>query len=229
MRQSIHRLQNKHEAWLQGELLFLEHEDTITVTRQHGTRHLLVDRSSLAANNIELHETDRGGNITFHGRGQLVGYPVLKLPLIPNATRYFEVDLLGYVRKLENALLKSVERLGIRDAKTIPDKTGIWVYRDDQYKKLIAIGVGVSKGVTRHGFALNIHNDVDRFLRCMVPCGLQGMGVTTLSRELTADKKSLPSMNRICTIIADQLAQAFRCNLSYTEPFDPNLSSLVQS
>ena len=158
---------------IQGnQLLLLEHQDTITYTRQHGTKHLLLNPDEIAKRGIELIQTDRGGDITFHGTGQLVGYPVIKLSP--------KVGVVDYLRALEAALIKACHELGIKKAGILEGKTGIWV----ENHKLIAIGVGLSRQITRHGFALNISTNLERFLDCITPCGLTGFGVTSLEREL---------------------------------------------
>ncbi len=151
-----------------NQLLLLEHRDTITYTRQHGTQALLMPAEEITRRGIELVETDRGGDVTFHGTGQLVGYPVLKLPT--------NMGVVDYVRVLEDTLIEACAELGVQNAGRVEGKTGVWV----GHEKLIAIGVGVSRGVTRHGFALNISTDLERFTECITPCGLRGFGVTSL-------------------------------------------------
>ncbi len=153
-----------------NQLLLLEHRDTITYTRQHGMQALLMPAAEIACRGIELIETDRGGDVTFHGTGQLVGYPILKLP--------GHMGVVDYVRVLENALIAACVELGVSNAGRMEGKTGVWVGNE----KLVAIGVGVSRGVTRHGFALNISTDLERFIECITPCGLRGFGVTSLER-----------------------------------------------
>jgi lipoyl(octanoyl) transferase len=155
-----------------NQILFLEHADTITITRQHGTKSLLLPADEIQKRGIALVETDRGGDATFHGTGQLVGYPILKLPV--------SMGVCDYVRRLEVALIEACKEMGVKNAHRICDKTGVWVGD----KKLIAIGVGVSRQVTRHGFALNLTTHLERFTECLTPCGLTGFGVTSLEREL---------------------------------------------
>lgn len=167
MREAIAQIET-----LGNQILFLEHADTITVTRQHGTRSLLMPKSELEKRHIRLEETDRGGDATYHGNGQLVGYPILRLPA--------SMGVCDYVRRLELALIKACETFGVRNLNRKSGKTGIWV----EDRKLIAIGVGVSRHVTKHGFALNLNTNLERFLECLTPCGLVGYGVTSLEREL---------------------------------------------
>jgi lipoyl(octanoyl) transferase len=189
------------------KLLLLEHEDTITITRQHGRKHLLVEEDELKRQGIFLFETDRGGDVTFHGKGQLVGYPILRLPSLKTPLAgAFDVDLMAYVRTLENCLLEFVQELGVSDAYLIHGQTGIWVpSKHERAAKLVAIGVGVSKGVTRHGFALNVSTDIERFTKCIVPCGLHGYGASSLERELRLRNLALPSFSTLCAILANKL------------------------
>lgn len=180
------------------ELLLLEHTNTITTTRQHGEKSLLVSKSAIESRGIEVIETDRGGDVTFHGEGQLVGYLVMRLD---------PVDLVGYLRSLEGALLSAMRALGIENAITMEGKTGIWISSaTGQLRKLIAIGIGVSRGVTRHGFALNVTTDLEKFTDCIVPCGLEGFGVTSLEREL----ERVPGAEKIRKNVADKITEAFQ-------------------
>ncbi|MES2505017.1 MAG: lipoyl(octanoyl) transferase LipB [Myxococcota bacterium] len=169
MREAIEQIDTRG-----NQLLYLEHADTITHTRQHGLRSLLLTPEAIAQRGITLAEADRGGDVTFHGTGQLVGYPIIKLPL--------HIGVVDYVRGLERALIRACQELGVTDATCLPGKTGVWVGN----KKLIAVGVGVSRQVTRHGFALNINPKLERFTECITPCGLAGFEVTSLEREISA-------------------------------------------
>ncbi len=167
MREAIDQIQSQG-----NQILFLEHSDTITVTRQHGTKHIFMSEAELQKRGISLVETDRGGDATFHGTGQLVGYPIVQLPV--------SMGVCDYVRRLELALIAACQEFGVSNATRLEGKTGVWVGN----KKLIAIGVGVSRQVTRHGFAFNLTTNLERFTECMTPCGLVGFGVTSLEREL---------------------------------------------
>lgn len=182
-----------------GQLLLLEHEDTVTITRQGGQAHLRVSPEELQNAGISLVETDRGGDVTFHGPGQLVGYPVLALNQEGTTGR---ANLTGYLRALESGLLAACVALGIRGAHLKEGMTGIWICsdsgmppeearHDDLAEKLIAIGVGVRQGITRHGFALNVTTNLERFTDRIVPCGLQGRGVTSL-KKLAAEGRFTP-------------------------------------
>jgi lipoyl(octanoyl) transferase len=151
-------------------VLFVEHPPVITFGRNAREENLLSSSAALAAEGIELAETDRGGDVTYHGPGQLVGYPILDLSRIRR-------DVVWYVRTLEEAILRTVRELGL-EAGRRDGMTGVWV-RD---AKVAAIGIHISRWITSHGFALNVDTDLARF-RHIVPCGIAAYPVTSL-REL---------------------------------------------
>ncbi len=145
-------------------LLLLEHDPVYTIGRRGTTDNLLVDLAELRAIGASLFRVDRGGDITYHGPGQLVGYPIVRLGDRP--------DLVRYVRGLEDALIDVLAGYGIA-ARAERGKTGVWVDLPDRRPaKIAAIGVRVSRGVSTHGFALNVATDLAAFAR-MVPCGFQ--------------------------------------------------------
>src|SRR5205823_6957702 len=143
-------------------LLLLEHDPVYTIGRRGTTDHLLVGPDELRVAGASVYRVDRGGDITYHGPGQLVGYPVVRLGE--------RADLVRYVRGLEDALIAVLDSYGVT-ARAEKGKTGVWVdLRDGRPAKIAAIGVRVSRGVTTHGFALNVTTDVAAFAR-MIPCG----------------------------------------------------------
>jgi lipoyl(octanoyl) transferase len=154
-------------------LLLLEHPHVITlgVRGDGGRSHLLAAAETLASRGVELHETGRGGDITYHGPGQLVGYPIFDLK--PD-----RCDVHRYVRDLEDVLIRTASDYGIH-AGRIDKLTGVWVGDE----KLAAIGVRIARWITSHGFALNVTTDLDYF-KLIVPCGIADRGVTSVSRVL---------------------------------------------
>jgi lipoyl(octanoyl) transferase len=164
------------------QLLFLEHPPVITVgvKSRSGRSHILDTPAGLAAQGIELFETGRGGDVTFHGPGQLIGYPILDL-------RPDRCDVHRYVRDLEEALIRAVAAFGIA-AERVTGLTGVWAGQD----KLAAIGVRIARWVTSHGFALNVGVDLAHF-RLIVPCGITGRGVTSLE-TLTGRPVAMPEV-----------------------------------
>jgi lipoyl(octanoyl) transferase len=154
-------------------LLLLEHPHVLTlgVRGDGGRRHILATDEALAARGIDVFETGRGGDITYHGPGQLVGYPIVDLK--PDRQ-----DVHRYVRDLEEVLIRTAADYGIEAAR-VPGLTGVWVGRE----KLAAIGVRIARWVTSHGFALNVSTDLEQF-NLIVPCGIADRGVTSLERLL---------------------------------------------
>ena len=149
-------------------LLLLEHESVFTA----GKRTELHERPTDGTPVIDV---DRGGKITWHGPGQLVGYPIIRLPE--------PVDVVRYVRALEGMLILVLEDLGVTGADRVEGRSGVWVRRPLGVDKVAAIGVRVEKGVTMHGFAVNCDNSLAGF-RGIVPCGISDAGVTTVSEVL---------------------------------------------
>lgn len=170
-------------------LLLLEHEPVYTA----GVR---TQPEDLPTDGTPVIEVDRGGRITWHGPGQLVGYPIVKLP-DPN-------DVVGHVRRLERALIAALADVGVR-GRQVEGRSGVWIDRDGSFPaKLAAIGVRVAGGVTMHGFAINCDNDLDGF-GAIVPCGIRDAGVTTIS-ELRGE--NVPPKD-IVDAVEQQFAVAF--------------------
>jgi lipoyl(octanoyl) transferase len=175
------RQQQAHDAVLRGsmeETLFLvEHPHVITLGRQTelSLRNLRYTREELRMNGIDVVETDRGGNVTYHGPGQLVAYPILKL-----ADHRFTVG--GYVRSLQDAVIDCLGRCMLK-ATLDPDAVGVWVEDRGQLAKICSIGVRVRRGVTLHGVALNVETDL-KYFDLIVPCGLEGRPVTSVRKTL---------------------------------------------
>jgi lipoate-protein ligase B len=153
-------------------LVLVEHDPpVITLGRGADAAHVVAPRERLAREGVEVHETQRGGDVTYHGPGQIVGYPILRLDLHGH-------DVHRYLRDLEETLIRLLARFGIQGERA-RGMTGVWVGRE----KVAAIGVAISRWVTWHGFAMNVDPDLAHF-GLIVPCGLQGMGVTSLARLL---------------------------------------------
>lgn len=170
-------------------LVFLEHRPTLTVTKKGGTGAFLSAPDVIAQDGIDVAEADRGGDVTFHGPGQLTGYPLLRLGPVS-----LGCDVVGYVRALESALVDVVRACGVDTARAVAGTdedgrvlTGVWAGQPT-LAKVCAIGVGLGGGVTRHGFALNVTTDLARYTRHIVPCGIAPSstlsGVTSLARLL---------------------------------------------
>ena len=151
-------------------LLLVEHEPVVTLGRGSRPESLPLSAAVLHSKNVELHEVERGGDVTFHGPGQLVGYPILDL-------RNHRQDLHWYLRTLEKALITALDTLGI-DAGTNPGLTGVWT----RGRKIASIGIHVKQWVTYHGFALNVNTDLSYF-DLIVPCGIRDVVMTSVALE----------------------------------------------
>ncbi len=152
-------------------LLLLQHSPVITIGRSGSRDNILASRSALAAAGIEIHESERGGDVTYHGPGQLTGYPILNL-------RHFKKDVHWYLRQLEETIIKVLAEYDIVGAR-MKGYTGVWVGNE----KVAAIGVAIRRWITYHGFALNVHPDMSHF-QTIRPCGITDKGVTSIERLL---------------------------------------------
>jgi lipoyl(octanoyl) transferase len=152
-------------------LLLVEHPAVVTLGRGTRESSLPLSRELLEGRGLEVFEVERGGDVTLHAPGQLVGYPILDL-------NGFRSDLHWYLRQLEETLIRALETLGLR-AERNPGKTGVW----SSGRKIASIGIHVKQWVTLHGFALNVTTDLSLF-DCIVPCGIHGVTMTSVAREL---------------------------------------------
>ena len=157
-------------------LLWVEHPPVFTLGKSGKIEHLLVDQAALEQKGIQFFKTNRGGDITFHGPGQLVAYPIFDLD-------NFFTDIHKYLRVLEEAIIKTLEEFGLSATRS-PGETGVWLDEGTPFaRKICAMGVRASRWVTMHGLALNLNTDLSYFDH-IVPCGIQGKGVTSLAKEL---------------------------------------------
>ena len=174
-----------------GILLLLEHLPVITAGRGGGKENLVASLAALHSAGVEFIESDRGGNVTCHNPGQLVGYPVLDLSL-------WQRDVHWYVDLLEEVLIQTLEEYGLvagRKAKY----TGVWVGN----RKIAAIGVSVRHWITGHGFALNVQNDLELF-KAIVPCGIEEFGVTSLQKQGVA-----VDVKEVAAVLSNQFTEVF--------------------
>jgi lipoyl(octanoyl) transferase len=156
-------------------LLLVEHPHVITLGRNGETKNLLASNNVLKQMNVEFAETDRGGDITYHGPGQIVGYPILDL------TQH-KRDVRWYVEQLEEVMIRTAADYGL-NARRVLCRHGIWIDGPADEEKLAALGVHLSRWVTSHGFAFNVSTDLG-FFDLIVPCGIQGKRATSLERAL---------------------------------------------
>src|SRR6266508_1983536 len=189
-----------HTRSTEDHLLLLEHPHVYTLGSQANLEHVLVDPATVGA---ELVRADRGGDVTYHGPGQLVGYPIVTLPEWRDGLR----DVVAHVRLLEDVLIAALAGFGIT-AHREPHFTGVWVGDE----KIAAIGVKVARGRTRHGFALNVDPDLAMFDH-IIPCGIRDRGVTSMA----ASVGHAPEMRAVVDAVVAQFSARFRGG---TEPVE---------
>lgn len=181
-------------------LLLVEHPPVVTLGRSSKDAHLLASPALLASRGVELHEVERGGDVTFHGPGQLVGYPIVDL-------KRHRQDLHWYLRQVEEALIRALGTLGV-EAGREEKKTGVWTAG----RKIASIGVHARDWVTWHGFALNVSTDLSYF-DLIVPCGIDGVHMTSVERELGR----AVSMEEVEGAVARAFGEVFGLGLAVTD------------
>ncbi len=178
-------------------LLLCQHSHVITLGRSGKRENLLASEQVLRQKGVEFHATDRGGDITYHGPGQIVGYPILDLGAIRR-------DVVWYVRTLEEVLIRATAEFGI-GSERVAGKTGIWVRAGNSEEKLAAIGVHISRWVTSHGFAYNVSTDL-RYFDLIVPCGIAGGKATSLEKLLGRSVQEKEVASRIARHLGELFA-----------------------
>lgn len=176
-------------------LILCEHPHTYTVGKNgvdNVSKHLLMNKDELQRNNISVYEIDRGGDITYHGPGQIVGYPIL------NLNNYYR-DMHRYLRDIEEAIIRAIGVFGIT-GKRVDSITGVWVDTPRGPEKICAIGVKVTRWITMHGFALNVNPNLD-FFNNIIPCGINDKGVTSMTK-IVGPSVELPA-------VEDRIIQSF--------------------
>ena len=204
----------RKQGRVEDVLLLLEHPPVITLGRNAQRKNLLHPEPELDRRGVEVFECDRGGDVTFHGPGQLVGYPVFDL-------RAFTPKLgaVAFVRKLEEVLIRTCEEFGI-STQRIPGLTGVWA--GDVPAKIAAIGVHISRAVTSHGFALNVSTDLDYF-GLIVPCGIADKPVTSMAKVLGR----VPDLRQVAAVAARQFGEVFGAETTNTDSLEALLAEKV--
>jgi len=204
------RLENR----IGNTLLLLEHPPVLTLGRNSNRSNILATDEFLAHRGVEVHEINRGGDVTYHGPGQLVGYPVLDLRGFTLGGR--RIGAVDYVRLLEEVLIRSLGDFAV-PAQRISGRTGVWTIAGGsvQEKKVAAIGVHISRGITSHGFALNVTTELRDF-ELIVPCGISDRAVTSLELEATADAM-VPTMENAINAVARQFGRVFEHQVLWLE------------
>jgi len=203
-------------------LLLLEHPPVITLGRNAKRANVLVSEDQLSQSGVELFECDRGGDVTYHGPGQLVGYPIFDL-------RGFtpRIGAVDFVRKLEEVLIRTCADFGIATHR-VHGMTGVWTLRNEA--KIAALGVHISRGVTSHGFALNVSTDLDHF-KFIVPCGIGDMPVTSMDRALGEAYPGIAvtplTLEEVSQSVARNFGRVFDRQIVWVETLDALLGRAV--
>jgi lipoyl(octanoyl) transferase len=176
----------------QDVLLVLEHSPVVTLGRSSKEKNLVASKDFLASRGVELYEVERGGDVTFHGPGQLVGYPIIDL-------KRHKQDLHWYLRQLEQAIISTLEKFGV-EAERSTGFTGVWT----KGRKIASIGVHARDWVTWHGIALNVSTDLS-FFELIVPCGIAGVVMTSIEKETGAAE----TVEKVAGVFAREMAALF--------------------
>lgn len=177
LQQAIEAKRNGENGVTKHHLLFVEHPPVYTLGKSGKTEHVLISEAERLEKGISFYNTNRGGDITFHGPEQLVGYPILDL-------EKFYTDIGRYLRALEEVIIRTLADYGIAAGRSAGE-TGVWLDadREGSERKICAMGVRCSRWVTMHGFALNVNTELDYFNH-IIPCGIQNKSVTSMQQEL---------------------------------------------
>lgn len=201
-------------------LVLLEHPPVLTLGRNAHRTNILASDEMLAAKGVEIHEINRGGDVTYHGPGQLVGYPIVDLRGDLPGKKGPHLGPVDFVRLLEDVLIRTARAFGV-PAQRIAGRTGVWTLAGGsiQEKKLAAIGVHVSGGVTSHGFALNVTTDLRDF-QWIVPCGITDRVPTSLELEVNLPPELEPTMQNARNTAARMFGGVFQRQMIHADSLD---------
>jgi len=195
-------LEPKQQVETKNHLLFVEHPHVYTLGKSGDASHLLINDHQLEEKQATYYKINRGGDITYHGPGQLVGYPILDLD-------HFFTDIHKYLRLLEETIILTLDEYGIKAGRS-KGETGVWLDEDNIFKarKICAMGVRCSRWVTMHGWGFNVNSNLDYFSN-IIPCGIQDKAVTSLNKELGHDV----DMNDIKEKLKKHFSALFECEI----------------
>lgn len=221
-----------HDRRVGNILLLLEHTPVLTLGRSANRTNILASAEALAREGVEVFDTDRGGDVTYHGPGQLVGYPIFNLRgfLGPDGQPK-TLGAVDYVRRLEEALIRTCADFGLATGR-VAKLTGVWTNANpdpavnsggnSSQAKVAAIGVHISRGITSHGFALNVNTNLDHF-KLIVPCGIATKPVTSLSKELG----HAIALDRVAESVARNFGRVFSSQVLWVETLEALLGPTV--
>lgn len=197
---------NNTNIQTQSFLIFCEHPHVYTLGKSGDLKNLLLDEKGLEEKQAKFYKINRGGDITYHGPGQIVGYPILDLD-------YFFTDIHKYLRLLEEAIINTLKKYGI-SAGRVEGLTGVWIDGDqpEKARKICAMGVRCSRWVTMHGFAFNVNSDLNYFNN-IIPCGIDDKAVTSMQAELGR----AVNIDEVKSILKNEIAILFNMNLKNTQ------------
>jgi len=194
------KIENKHKQQKQqtnNYFLFTEHPHVYTLGKSGKESHLLIDAQERQKRQVQFIKTNRGGDITYHGPGQIVGYPIIDLD-------NFDLDILAYMRTLEEVIIRVLALYGIKGERS-EGETGVWLDTGKaNVRKICAMGVKTSRWISMHGFALNVDTDLSYFNH-IIPCGIKNKGVTSIQKELGY----VPDKNQLKQQILNEFARLF--------------------
>lgn len=206
-------------------LLLLEHTPVITLGRNAKQSNIVASPEMLAKRGVEVFECDRGGDVTYHGPGQLVGYPILDLRAqIGDDGQRKTVGAVEYVRRVEEVLIRTCIEYGIASER-VKGMTGVWTepgFNEHESAKIAAIGVHISRAVTSHGFALNVNTDLDHF-KLIVPCGISTKPVTSIYKELGREL----AIDDVAQVVARNIGRVFNSQVLWLQTLDDLLGNSV--
>ncbi len=210
-------------------LILVEHPPVLTLGRNAHRTNILVSDEELARRGVMLHEINRGGDVTYHGPGQIVGYPILDLRSgFPNQSGP-HLGAVEYVRRLEEVLIRACGDYGVMTER-IAGRTGVWTLAGGSVaeKKIAAIGVHISQGVTSHGFAWNITADLRDF-DLIVPCGIADRAVTSLEQEIDESRAAMPTMDEARHAVARHFGRIFGRQILWLESLAALLAQVPEA
>ena len=215
----------RHAGHIGNTLLLLEHPPVLTLGRNSDRGNILASDEFLAYRGVEIHEINRGGDVTYHGPGQLVGYPIIDLRSFTLSGSERRLGAVDYVRLLEEVLIRACADFSVR-AQRIAGRTGVWTLPGGSIpeKKVAAIGVHIARGITSHGFALNVTTDLRDF-DLIVPCGISDRTVTSLELEADPNAQPQPTMENTIHSVARHFGRIFEHQVLWVESLDDLLTS----
>jgi lipoyl(octanoyl) transferase len=208
-------------------LVLLEHPPVLTLGRNAHRSNILASDEELAAKGVEIHEVNRGGDVTYHGPGQLVGYPIVDLRGDLPGKKGPHLGPVDYVRLLEEVLIRACREFGVYTER-VSGRTGVWTLAGGSVyeKKVAALGVHVSQGVTSHGFALNVTTDLRDF-EWIVPCGINDRAATSLELEVDDPPALAPTMDNARNVVAKQFGNVFQRQVVAAESLETILPAPI--